>query len=176
MIHANWNKVYTQTLHSVIPCKKKRRRRQKYNICLEMLSFWHATSEWGNILLRSVVTAVHSALLGVLKRESAQQGLSELSWNTTHDNKYCKMLITLSACNRWADTAAREYVLCYPGCSHSDANVFRQLEQLLFETGRVTPLVHMGACHAWTLWIPAIEDAITTAVEWELWEMLCDIT
>jgi hypothetical protein len=160
MIHARWNRIHTQALHSVIPCLKKS---QKYNIQLEMLTFWHATSEWGNILLSSVVTAVHSALLGVLKRESTQQGL----WlNTTHDNKYFKMLITLGTCNRWADTAAWEYILCYPGCCHSDANVFRQLKQLLFETGSVTPMVHMGAGHAWTVWIPAIEDAITTAVEW----------
>jgi hypothetical protein len=75
------------------------------------------------------------------------------------------MLLNLGACNSRAGTAAREYALCYPGRRHPDADVFRRLEQRLYETGSVTPttaLVNAGSPR--TVRTPANESAIITAV------------
>jgi hypothetical protein len=77
----------------------------------------------------------------------------------THD-EYCEMLLTLGACNSRAGTAAREYALRYSGRRHPNANVFRQLEQRLCETGSVTPTVLVNAGRPRTLRTPANEDAI----------------
>jgi hypothetical protein len=55
----------------------------------------------------------------------------------THD-EYWDMLLTVSACNSRAGTAAWAYVLCHLWQCHPDANVFRRLEQHPCETGSVT--------------------------------------
>jgi hypothetical protein len=80
-------------------------------------------------------------------------------------DEYCDMLLTLSACNSRAGTAAREYALRYPGRHHPDANVFRRLEQRLRETGSVTPVALVNAGRPRTVRTPANEDAIIAAVE-----------
>jgi hypothetical protein len=87
---------------------------------------------------------------------------------------YCDMLLTLGACNSRAGTAAREYMLRYPGRHHPDTNVFRLLEQHLRETGSVTPMALVNAGRPWTVWTPANENAIIAAVEREPWRR--DIT
>jgi hypothetical protein len=92
----------------------------------------------------------------------------------TH-NEYCNMLLTLGVCNSFAGTAAREYVLHYPGRRHPDANVFQRLEQRLRKTGSVTPTALVNAGHPWIVWTPANEDAIITAVEREPWRSSRDI-
>jgi hypothetical protein len=52
---------------------------------------------------------IHGMLLYLLKTYSAQKEsvVIDLSWNTRY--KYYDMLIFLSTCNNWADTAAQEY-------------------------------------------------------------------
>jgi hypothetical protein len=85
------------------------------------------------------------------------------------------MLLTLGVCNSRAGTAAREYVLRYPGRRHPDANVFRRLEQRLRETGSVTPTATVNAGRPRTVPTPANEDAIIAAVEREPWRISRDI-
>jgi hypothetical protein len=92
----------------------------------------------------------------------------------THD-EYCDMLLTLGARNSRAGTAAREYKLCYPGRRHSNANMFRRLEQRLRETGSVTPTALANAGRPRTVRTPANEDVIIAAVEREPWRSSRDI-
>jgi hypothetical protein len=54
------------------------------------------------------------------------------------------MLLTLSACNSTAGTAALEYVLRHPGRRHQDINMFRRLEQSLDDTECATPMAHVN--------------------------------
>jgi hypothetical protein len=47
------------------------------------------------------------------------------------------VFLTLGACDSQAGTTSRGYAQHYPGRHHTDANVLRQLEQRLRETGSV---------------------------------------
>jgi hypothetical protein len=75
------------------------------------------------------------------------------------------MLLTLGTCNSRAGTAAREYALRYPGRRYTNANVFRLLEQRLYETGSVKPTTHVNAGRPRTVRTAANEDVIIAAVE-----------
>jgi hypothetical protein len=86
-----------------------------------------------------------------------------------------RTLLTLSACNSQASTAAWQYALHYPGRRHTDANVFRRLKQRLRETGGVTPMALVNAGRPRTVRTVANENAIIAAVDRELWRSSRDI-
>jgi hypothetical protein len=77
---------------------------------------------------------IRSALLGVLNKQCT-------AW-VSCDRMIMECTREECTCNRRAGTAAREYALRYPGPRHRDANVFRQLEHLLCETGSVMQVAH----------------------------------
>jgi hypothetical protein len=57
---------------------------------------------------------MYSALLGVLKTHSAQQGSAVIEWSWNTHDKYCDMLLTISTSNSQVGTAAWEYAIHYP--------------------------------------------------------------
>jgi hypothetical protein len=75
------------------------------------------------------------------------------------------MLLTPDTCNSQAGTAAREYVLRYPGQHHPDENVFQRLEQRQRKTRKCNTMTRISAGHSCTERTPANEDTIIAAVE-----------
>lgn len=102
---------------------------------------------------------IHSALLGVCKTQCTAEGSSDwMMFEYTYD-EYCIMLLVLSTCNRWAGTAAWEYVLYYPGWHYRGPNAFQWLRHHPYEAGSVTPMAHLNAGCPKTTWILVNEDA-----------------
>jgi hypothetical protein len=86
------------------------------------------------------IRKTHSALLGVLKTHSVQQGsvVIELSGNTQTTNISTSSYPSVPA-------TVKLVLLRYPGRRHPDADMFRRLEQRLRETGSVTRSAHVNA-------------------------------
>jgi hypothetical protein len=87
-------------------------------------------------------------------------------------DEYCAVLLALGACDSRAGTASREYAQRYPGPCHPDANVIRQLEKRLQETGNLTEPACVKAGRPRSLRTPATEDDITV----ECFRSLCVIS
>jgi hypothetical protein len=95
----------------------------------------HVTVKWGNIVLSNI--SYHNDIKHIWSildtKCTAGASCAWMIMGYRHD-EYCDMLLIPIICNSWVGTAAQEYLLCYPGQSHPDDNVFQWLVQCLYET------------------------------------------
>lgn len=133
-------------------------------------SRYTSLSRGGNMFLSSFVMMIinHVVLCTEDTRCTAKCSCDWVVMEYTHD-KFCDMLLTLSACNRQTGTDTQEY-------THLDTNVLWWLQQHLCQTWSITPVAYVNAGHPWTVWTPANEDAIIAAMEWVLWRSSHDLS